>query len=85
MLEEEEEKKKEKTWHFWEDMTRQPLWSNIDPGSLLHPPPPHSTTLIEGVSVTLLIGYSSVLSWTRSVSSNLLIAFLAELSRFVLC
>lgn len=45
-------------------------------------PPPH---VIEVASVTLLIGYSSALSRTGGAASNLLIAVLAELSRFVLC
>lgn len=39
--------------------------------------------VIEGVSVTLLIVYSTR-SWTSRAASNLLIAVLAELSRFVL-
>lgn len=70
-------------WSIGEDETRQPVLPKKQAADRYCPPFP--PPVIEGVSVTLLIGYSSTLSWTSRAASNLLIAVLAELSRFVLC
>lgn len=45
---------------------------------------PSLSPVIEGVSITVLIVDRGARSWARRAASNLLIAVLAELSRFVL-
>lgn len=78
-----EDGKKKKTLSVSEEMRQDKATSAVLNGPWivtgpLFPP------VIEGVSVTLLIVYSNARSWASRAASNLLIAVLAELSRFVL-